>query len=108
LYLTGKYWAKDDLERNQNMWPYWGADVSMLWLLHFDGIKKPFILSVEIQVISGVITIACLLNETDTLTKTGRTLVWGSHRPLHGVPNVKSSVANDLTGFRVLTLKHLL
>jgi hypothetical protein len=42
------------------------------------------------------------------LRKTGRTLVWDSHRPLHRVANVKSSVANDETGFKVLTLKDLL
>jgi hypothetical protein len=36
-----------------------------------------------------------------------RTLIWGSHRPLHGVADVKSSVAYDETGFKVLTLKHL-
>jgi hypothetical protein len=41
------------------------------------------------------------------LRKTGRTLIWGSHRPPHGVANVKSSVTNDETGFKVLTLKHL-
>jgi len=39
---------------------------------------------------------------------TGRRLVWGSHRPLHGVANAMSSVANDETGFEVLTLKDLL
>jgi hypothetical protein len=33
-------------------------------------------------------------------------LIWGLHRPLHGVANVKSSVANDETGFKVLTSKH--
>jgi hypothetical protein len=55
----------------------------------------------------GYITVARVLNETDTLRKTGRTLIWGSHRPLHGVANVKPSVANDETGFNVLTLKHL-
>jgi hypothetical protein len=54
------------------------------------------------------ITVARVLNETDTLRKTGRTLIWGSHRLLHGVLNVKSSVANNETGFKVLTLKHLL
>jgi hypothetical protein len=54
------------------------------------------------------ITVARVLNETDTLRKTGRTLIWGSHRPLQGVASVKSSVANDETGFNVLTLKHLL
>jgi hypothetical protein len=31
---------------------------------------------------------------------TSRTLIWGSHRPLHGVANVMSSVANDETGFK--------
>ena len=41
----------------------------------------------------------------DTLRKTGRKLVWGSHRPLHGVANVKSSVANDETGFKVCNSK---
>jgi hypothetical protein len=42
------------------------------------------------------------------LRKAGRVLIRGSHRPLHGVENVKSSVANDETGFKVLSLKHLL
>jgi hypothetical protein len=55
-----------------------------------------------------IITVARVLNETDTFRKTGRTLMWGSRRPQHGVVNVKSSVANDETGFKVLTLKHLL
>jgi hypothetical protein len=53
------------------------------------------------------ITVARVLNETDTFRKTGRTLIWDSHRPLHGVAIVKSSVANDKTGFKYLTLKHL-
>jgi hypothetical protein len=35
-------------------------------------------------------TIACILNEIDTLRKNGRTPIWGSH------------------GFEGLTLKHLL
>jgi hypothetical protein len=43
--------------------------------------------------------------ETDTLRKTGRKLIWGSHRPLHGVANVKSSVANDETGFKVFNFQ---
>jgi len=38
----------------------------------------------------------------------GRRLIWGSHRPLHGMANVTSPVANDETGFKVLTLKDLL
>jgi hypothetical protein len=42
-----------------------------------------------------------------THKKTGRTLMWGSHRPPHGVIYVKSSVANDETGFKNLTLQHL-
>jgi len=37
--------------------------------------------------------------------KTGRKLVWGSHRPLHGVAKVKSSVANDEVGFRFFNFK---
>jgi hypothetical protein len=37
------------------------------------------------------------------LRKTGRTLIWGSHRPQHTVANIKSLVANDETGFKVLT-----
>jgi hypothetical protein len=53
-------------------------------------------------------TNARVVNETDTLRKTSRMLIWGSHRPLHGVANVKSLVAIDETGFKVLTLKHLL
>jgi hypothetical protein len=48
------------------------------------------------------------LNKTYTLRKTGWTLVWGSHRLLHGMANVTLSVANDETGFKDLTLKHLL
>jgi hypothetical protein len=47
----------------------------------------------------GVMTIARVLNETDTLRKTVRTLIWGSRRPLHGVANVTSSVANEEIGF---------
>jgi hypothetical protein len=54
------------------------------------------------------ITVACVLNETDTLSKTGRTLIWGSHKLLQGVANVKSPVAYDKTGFTILTLKLLL
>jgi hypothetical protein len=54
----------------------------------------------------GGITIAHILDETDTLRNTSRALIWGSHRPLHRVANVKSSVANDETGFEVITLKH--
>jgi hypothetical protein len=53
----------------------------------------------------GHTTVACVVNGTDTLRKTSRTLAWSSHRPQHGVANVKSSVANDETGFKVLTLK---
>jgi hypothetical protein len=34
--------------------------------------------------------------------------VWGSHRLLHKVANLTSSVTNDETGFKNLTLKHLL
>jgi hypothetical protein len=49
------------------------------------------------------ITAAHVLNGTDTLRKTGRTLLWGSHRPEHGVANVKSLMANNETGFKVLT-----
>jgi len=52
-----------------------------------------------------LITVTRVLKEVDTLRKTGRKLVWGSHRPLHGVASVKSSVTNDETGFKVLTLK---
>jgi len=56
----------------------------------------------------GHITVACVLNGIDTLRKTGKTLVWGSHRPQHRVTNVTSLVANDETGFKILTLKCLL
>jgi hypothetical protein len=35
-------------------------------------------------------------------------LIWGSDRLLQGVANVKSLVANDKTGFKVLPLKDLL
>jgi hypothetical protein len=52
----------------------------------------------------NLITVARGLNETDTVTKAGGTLIWGSHRPPQGVANVKPSVANDETGFKVLTL----
>jgi hypothetical protein len=45
-----------------------------------------------------------LPRKIDTLTKTGRKFVWGSHRPLHGVENVDSSSTNDETGFKVLKL----
>jgi hypothetical protein len=51
------------------------------------------------------ITVARILKESATLRKNGRKLVWGSHRPLHGVANVKSSVANDETGFKVFNFK---
>jgi hypothetical protein len=53
-------------------------------------------------------TDARVLIETYTLGKTGRTLEWGSHRPLHGMANVKSPVANDETVFKISTLKHIL
>jgi len=32
-------------------------------------------------------------------------LLWGSHRPLHGMANGKSLVANDETGFKVSNFK---
>jgi len=51
------------------------------------------------------ITVARVLKETGTLRKTVRKLVWGSHRPQHGVTNFKSSVANDETGFKVFDFK---
>jgi hypothetical protein len=35
-------------------------------------------------------------------------LIWGSHTPLHRGANVKSLVAIDITGLKVLTLKHQL
>jgi hypothetical protein len=44
----------------------------------------------------------CKKNGIDTLRKTGRMLIWGSHRPQHGVTNVKSLVAIDEIGFKVL------
>ena len=50
-----------------------------------------------------VITVARILNRIDTLRKTGKTLVWGSHRPQHGLANVQSLVAIDETGFKVRT-----
>jgi len=53
----------------------------------------------------NIITAARFLKESDTLRKTGRTPIWGSHRPQHGVANVKSLVANDKNGFKILTLK---
>jgi uncharacterized protein (UPF0248 family) len=52
-----------------------------------------------------LITVARVLKEIETLRKTGRKLVWGSHRPLHRVANVKSLVANDETGFKVFNFK---
>ena len=52
-----------------------------------------------------IITVARVLKETDTLIKTGRKLVWSSHMPLHGVANVKLSVANDETGYEVFNVK---
>jgi hypothetical protein len=52
-----------------------------------------------------IITVARFLKEIDTLRKTGRKLVWGSHRQPHGLANVKSSVANDETGFKVFSFK---
>jgi len=55
-----------------------------------------------------LITVARVLKEIETLRKTGRKLVCGSHRPLHGVANVKSSVANDETGFKVFNFKGLI
>jgi len=51
------------------------------------------------------VTVSCVLRETDTLKKAGRTLVWGSHRPLQGEAKVKSSAANDETGFKVFNFK---
>jgi hypothetical protein len=50
-----------------------------------------------------VITVARILNGLDALRKTGRTLIWGSHRPQHRLANVKLLVAIDETGFKVLT-----
>jgi hypothetical protein len=41
------------------------------------------------------------------IKKERRTLICGSHRPLHEVPKVKSSVTDVKTGFKYLTLKHL-
>jgi hypothetical protein len=52
-----------------------------------------------------LITVASVLKETETLRKTGRKLVWGSQSPVHGVAKVKSSVANDETGFKVFNFK---
>jgi len=52
-----------------------------------------------------LITIARVLYETDTLRKTGRKLICGSHRLLQGVAKVKSLVANDKTGFKVFSFK---
>jgi hypothetical protein len=51
------------------------------------------------------ITLAHILKETDTLRKTNRKLVWGSHRPLHEVANVKPSAANEETGFKAFDFK---
>lgn len=50
-----------------------------------------------------IMTIACILNGIDTLRKTGRTLICGSHKPQHGVTSVKLLVAIDKTGFKVIT-----
>jgi hypothetical protein len=57
---------------------------------------------------SRTITGARVLNGTDTLRKTVRTLIWGLHRPLHGVANGKSLATNDETGYKVLTFQDLL
>jgi hypothetical protein len=54
------------------------------------------------------IAVVRVLNGIDILRKTGKTLIRGSHKPQHGVTNVKSLVANDETGLKVLTLKDLL
>jgi hypothetical protein len=37
----------------------------------------------ETKICVTPIIVARVLNETDTLKKTGKTLIWGSHRPLH-------------------------
>jgi hypothetical protein len=54
------------------------------------------------------ITVACAIYGNDTLRNTGRTLIWGSHSPQHGVENVKTLVANDENGFIVLTFRTLI
>jgi len=54
---------------------------------------------------SRTITVAHVLNGTDTFRKTVRTLTWSSHTPMHGLANVKSVVANDENGFKVLTFQ---
>jgi hypothetical protein len=65
------------------------------------GFKKHIFWIIYLQ----LITVARVLKECDTSRRTGRKLVWGSHRPLHGVANVKSSVANDETGLKVFNVK---
>jgi len=50
-------------------------------------------------------TVAHVLNGTDTLRKTARMFTWGSQRPMHGVANIKSLVANNTTEFKVLTFR---
>ena len=53
---------------------------------------------------SRTIAVACVLNGIDT-RKTVRMLIWGSQRPMHGVANIRSLVANDETEFKVLTFQ---
>jgi hypothetical protein len=55
-----------------------------------------------------LITVARVLNGVGTLREIVRTLIWGSHRPLHRVANVTSLVAYGETGFKFLTSKDLL
>jgi len=54
---------------------------------------------------SRTITVVHVLNGIDTLRKTIRMLIWGSQRPMHELANVKSLVANDENGFKVLTFQ---
>ena len=51
---------------------------------------------------SRTVTVARVLNGTDMLRKTVRMLIWGLHRPMYRLANVKSLEANDENGFKVL------
>jgi hypothetical protein len=55
-----------------------------------------------------LVAVARVLNGIGTVRRTIRRLIWGSHRPLHGVANIELLVANDETGFKVPTSKDVL
>jgi hypothetical protein len=72
------------------------------------GLIYCYMLNPNVMYLKTTRAIVRILNETGTLRKIGRMLIWGSHKPLHMEANFKSSVANDKTGFKVSTLKHVL